>query len=114
VSRGSALIEVLVIGALLTLGIGQAAVAAGRLHAAGERATEAAQAAAVWAARHGHADDAESTARAMAPDADAVTVVRRPDEFEVTVRIRVDLLGSAGPTVVGRSTARISTYRSNR
>ena len=115
-SRGSALVEVLVIGTLLSLGIVQGAVAAGRLHAAGDRATEAAQVAATWAARHGSTTDAEAAARRLAPDAAAVSTVRSGDEIQVEVRIPVALLGGSGfhRTVVGRATARISTYRSNR
>ena len=115
-TRGSALVEVLVIGALLTLGISQAAVAAGRLHAAGDRASEAAQVAAAWAARHGDADDAEARARSLAPEAAGVEVVRLDDEIAVEVRIRVRLLEPLGPEteVVGRATARIGAYRSNR
>jgi hypothetical protein len=116
VSRGSALVEALVLGALIVAAVGYAAVAAGRLHSAGERATEAAQAGAVWAARHGDADDARRIAARLAPEAEAIEVGRTGGRIEVTVRIRVGLAGPAGPhrIVVGRAGASISPYRSNR
>jgi hypothetical protein len=113
-SRGSALLEVLIIGALLALGITQAAMAAGRLHSAGGRATEAARVAASWSARHGDVRGAESIASAMAPDADRVRTLQRGDEITVVVKIDVPLLGGITRTVTGRATARISEYRSNR
>jgi len=115
-SRGSALLEVLVIGALIALGVAQAALAAGSLHAAGDRATEAAQVAAAWAARHGDVDAAERIARDLAPDADRIRVRRTADDITVVVKIRVGLIGGAWPSrvVTGRATVRISEYRSNR
>jgi hypothetical protein len=116
VSRGSALLEVLVIGALIVLAVAQGAVVAGRLHAAGDRVTEAAQIAASWAARHGDTAGASDIARAAAPDAHLIRAFRSGDEITVVVRTRVGLLGNGAPwrTVTGRATARISTYRSNR
>jgi hypothetical protein len=116
VNRGSALVEALVLGALIVAAVGYATVTAGRLHAAGERATEAAQAAAAWAARHGDADDAGRIAARLAPDAASIEVARSGGRIEVVVRIRVALAGPAGPhrTVVGRAGTSISPYRSNR
>jgi hypothetical protein len=115
VSRGNALIEALVIGALIAIAVAQTAVAAGRIHAAGDRATEAAQIAAAWTARHGDESDARRAARTLAPEAETVDVVRSDTEITVIVRIRVGLLGRGGPrhTVVGRATVRLSDYRSN-
>jgi hypothetical protein len=116
VSRGSALVEVIVIGVVIVAAITHAVVTAGRIHAAGELATEAAQVAAAWAVRHGDAEDAEATARAVAPRAESVRVVRTGDEIRVDVRLAVSLLGSLGPRhlVTGRAAARLSPYRSNR
>jgi hypothetical protein len=115
-SRGSALLEVLVIGALIVLAVAQGAVVAGRLHAAGDRVTEAAQIAASWAARHGDTEGATEVAQAAAPDAHIVRAFRTGDEITVVVRTRVGLIGSGAPwrTVTGRATARVSAYRSNR
>ncbi len=115
-SRGSALLEVLVIGALIALAVAQAALAAGRLHAAGDQATEAAQVAAAWAARHGSTADAERVARELAPDARRVQATLSGNEITVVVKMEVGLIGGVWPSrlVAGRATARISTYRSNR
>jgi hypothetical protein len=115
-SRGSALVETIVLGAVLVAAVGAGVVAAGRLHAAGEQATEAAQAAAAWAARHGDAADARRIAADLAPDAESIEVGRMGERIEVVVRIRVAVFGPAGPhrTVVGRAGATISPYRSNR
>jgi hypothetical protein len=115
VSRGSAVVESLVLGALVVAAVGYAAVAAGSLHAAGERATEAAQAAASWAARHGDADDARRIAARLAPDAESIEVGAAAGRIEVVVRIRVGLPGPAGTRViVGRAGTWVSPYRSNR
>lgn len=114
-SRGNALIEALVLGAVIVAAVGYAAVTAGRLHAAGERATEAAQAAASWAARHGDADDARRIAARLAPDAESIEVGPSAGRIEVVVRIRVGLPGPAGTrVVVGRAGTWVSPYRSNR
>ncbi len=115
-TRGSALLEILIVGALICLAVAQGAVAAGRLHAAGDRATEAAQVAASWSARHGDATGAQAIAASLAPDALQVDASRSGDEITVAVHIRVGLLGNGGPSrvVTGRATARISDYRSNR
>ena len=115
-TRGSALLEVLVIGALIALAVAQAALAAGNLHAAGDRATEAAQVAAAWAARHGDVEAADRVARSIAPDANRVRVLRSGDDLTVVVKIRVGLIGGTWPTrvITGRATAAISEYRSNR
>jgi hypothetical protein len=116
VSRGSALADTLVAALVAALLI-QGAVAAARLQAAGEQAQEAAAVAASWAARYGDAATAEVLARALAPDAESVAVQRGGTGLSVIVRIRIPLAGPRGEVsrvVVGRATAPISPYRSNR
>ena len=115
-SRGSALADTLV-AALVAALLLQGAVAAAHLQAAGEQAQEAAAVAVSWAARHGDAGTAEVLARALAPDAESVTVQRQGVGLSAVVRIRVSLAGPRGEVsrvVVGRATAPISPYRSNR
>ena len=113
--RGSALFEVLVVGTLAALMILQATVAAGRIQAAGEEATEVAQAAAAWAARYGDPAAAEAMARRMLPEAQVVAAAAGTG-IEVTVRLRVSVVGPRGgplrTSVTGRATAPVSAYRS--
>ena len=72
-SRGSALADTLV-AAFITALFLQGAVAAAHLQAAGETAHEAAAVAAAWAARYGDTAEAASLARALAPEAESVSV----------------------------------------
>lgn len=114
--RGSATLEMLVLGFLITILLGQLLVSAGRLQAAGEAATEVAQTAALEAARYGDADLAVRVARSLLDDAE-VSAVRIDDEIRVEVRSTVGVIGPGGlvsRTVTGRAAARVSPYRSNR
>ncbi|MDP8959382.1 MAG: hypothetical protein M3N51_09345 [Actinomycetota bacterium] len=113
--QGSALLEVIVIGFLVVLTISQAMIAAGRLQSAGEAATEAAQAAALEAARYGDEGTARNAVARLLPTA-VPAVARRGDQMIVEVRLAVPLTGPVGDlqlTVLGRATARISPYRSS-
>lgn len=115
-SRGSALADTLV-AAFITALLLQGALAAARLQAAGERAHEAAAVAAGWAARYGDTTEAANLARALAPDAESVTVRVTPAGLAVTVRLRVPLAGPHGevaPVVLSRVVVPVSPYRSNR
>ncbi len=116
-TRGSALIEVLVLGFAATLLVLQATVTMGRLQAAGEEVTEAAQAAATHAARYGDPDAAAALAAALAPGAD-VAVEVDAGGVRVVVSRSVALVGpDATPvrrTVVGRGNAPANPYRSQR
>ena len=113
--RGSALIETLVLGFVAVMLVLQAAIAAARIQTAGEEATEVAQIAATWAARHGSHDGAEQLALDLLPDA-TVEVKGGPDRIRVTVVTEVALVGPSGSPlareVVGRASVRISPYRS--
>ncbi len=112
---GSALIEITVIGFLTALLVSQIALGAARIQAAGELATEAAQAAAFHAARHGDLEAARLMAARFAPA--EVQVARTADSVSAVVTIDVEVLGPEGwlqRQVVGRATAQISPYRSNR
>jgi hypothetical protein len=115
VSRGSALIDTLV-AALVTALLLQGALAACRLQAAGETAAEAAAVAATWAARHGDTALANTLARALAPEAESISVGWAGDRLSTVVRLRVALAGPDGAVsrlVVGRASAPVSPYRSN-
>lgn len=115
-SRGSALADTLV-AAFITALFLQGAVAAAHLQAAGERAHEAAAVAAAWAARYGDTAEAASLARALAPEAESISVRSTAEGLAATVRLRVPLAGPNGevaPVVVGRVVVAVSPYRSNR
>jgi len=115
VSRGSALVDTLV-AALLTALLLQGALAACRLQAAGEKATEAAAVAATWAARHGDAALARAIAEALVPEAESISAGLTGDGLSTVVRLQVALAGPGGALsrpVVGRAVAPISPYRSN-
>jgi hypothetical protein len=116
VSRGSALIEVLVVGIIVVLTLSQIVLGASRMHAAGDEASSAAHTAAVWAARSGNAADAERLAVRLAPDAE-VEAWRDGSQIHVTVSRAVPIvaLGSAdlSYTVVGRGSAAVSPFRSD-
>ena len=115
-SRGSALVDSLVavfVAALLL----QGAMAAARLQAGGEAAEEAAAVAAAWAARYGDTAEEASLARALAPDAESISVGATPAGLAAVVTMRVPLAGPGGsvaPVVVGRVVVAVSPYRSNR
>ena len=108
--RGSAFLEVLVLGFLISLVIAQALVIAGRLQAAGEMATEAAQVAALEAARHGDTTTAREVAGRLAPGS-AVSTRLSGGQMQVEVSVVVPLPGHS-VTVVGRGAAFVSPYRS--
>lgn len=114
--RGSATLEMLVLGFLVVVLLGQLLVTAGRLQAAGEAATEVARTAAFEAARYGDAAMAIGVARSLLPQAE-VQAVQIGDEIRVEVRSTVEVIGPGGVvsrTVTGRAAARVSPYRSNR
>jgi len=116
-SRGSALLETLVIGFATVLLALQALVAAGRLTAAGTAAEEVARYAAEAAARHGSAESARVTATRLLPGA---TVASRQvgDRVVVRVTVTVPLLGPASGVVStlvsGEASATIAPFRSGR
>lgn len=110
------MIEVLVVGMALTLLLLQVIVGYGRLTIAGDGATNAAQTAALWAARSGSAISAASLAEELAPGAE-VESWQQGATIHVVVRRAVSVIGPAGGplqyTVVGRGSAVISPYRSD-
>ncbi|MGH8934854.1 MAG: hypothetical protein ACRDXD_01055 [Acidimicrobiia bacterium] len=108
--RGSAFLEVLVLGFLIFLMVTQALVIAGRLQAAGEMATEAAQVAALEAARHGDITTAREVAERLAPGS-AVSTRLSGDQVLVEVSVVVPLPGHS-VSLVGRGAASVSPYRS--
>lgn len=113
--RGSALIEITVIGFLTALLVFQIALGAARIQASGELATEAAQVAAFHAARHGDLEGARLLANRFAPA--EIQVFRTGDSVSAVVTLDVEVLGPQGwlrRRVTGRATAQISPYRSNR
>ena len=115
--RGSALLEVMVLGAAMVVMVLAVSVAAGRIIAAGEAAREAARTGSVWGARYGDADLAERTAAKQARPGSTVTARRRGDQLVVTVEETIELLGVPGaPTRRISHTERmdIAPYRSNR
>jgi len=116
VNRGNAIVEVLVLGMVLVLVLLQLVVGFGRLHAAGDAVTEAAQVAALWAARSGSAADAERVAQELSPDAE-VESWRAGAVIYVTVRRPVAVIGPVGSPisywVVGRGAASVGRYRSD-
>ena len=115
-SRGSAIADTLV-GALVAALLLQAAVAAADLQAGGEQAQEAASVAVEWAARYGDAATAETAARSLAPGAESIEVERDGGYLSAVVRLRIPLAGPGGEVsrvVVGRASAALSPYRSNR
>ena len=111
--HGTGLIEVLVLGGLIVALVLHAGLAAARVQAAGEAATEVAQLAAEAAARHGA--DAFDVAQRLSPGSD-IAVAESGTEITVTVVVAVPLIGPenspASIDVAGRATARISPYRS--
>lgn len=100
---------------LSTLLVMQAVIGYGRVAAAGDQATSAAQTAALWAARSGDASEAAALAHRLVPDAE-VDAWRDGESIHVVVRRSVSVVGPAsGPvrhTVVGRGAASVAPYRS--
>lgn len=114
-SRGNALIEILVIGIIVVFALLTVSRTASRLQAAGEEATDVARVAASLAARNGDIETASTVAASLMPGAD-VQVTGGTDEIRVDVHARVSLVGpSGGPlqvTVSGSAAAKISPFRS--
>lgn len=114
-SKGSALVEVLVVGAVLTLLALHGAMAAGRLHTAGGQVSEVAITAAGWGARYGDAAAAADLARRLLPGAE-VSAWQDDGGVHVVVTRSVRLFGPEGlsveRSVTGRATAAPSPYRS--
>lgn len=115
-TRGSALIEVLVLGLAAALVVLTATVAAGRVQSAGEEATEVAQRVAQWAARYGDPDSAALLADELLPGA-TISITGTDEVITVVVRAPVSLVGPGGgplrTVVTGRAEARMSPYRSH-
>lgn len=113
--RGSALLEVLVIGFAVVVMVGQALIAIGRIESAGNAVAETAQKAALQAARHGDATTAHEVATALLPGAE-VSVKEGPTTISVEVTLEVSLLGPEGfpvrRTVRASAEAERSPYRS--
>jgi hypothetical protein len=113
-SRGSAILEALVVGFLAALMVLTSVLVAGRIQVAGEEAAEVARVASFFGARHGDAAGAEALARRLLPGG-SVSVNGDGDRIGVVVRQRVDLPNPPGDAeVVGRAATRISPYRSRR
>lgn len=113
--RGSALLEVLVIGFVVVVLVGQALIAIGRIESAGNAAAETAQEAALHAARHGDASSAREIVVSLLPEAD-VSVAESASTISVEVTLEVSLLGPEGfpvrRTVRAHAEAERSPYRS--
>lgn len=114
-SRGNALIEILVIGILVVLALLTVTRSATRLQAAGEEVTDVARVAASAAARSGDIDTASTVVATLLPGAQ-VEVTGNAQEIRVEVRTQVALVGpEGGPvqlSVSGEAIARISPFRS--
>jgi len=115
VSRGSALIETVMVGFAVVLLAVQSITAVGRVSAAGATAAEAARYAAQRAARTGSLDAARLEALTLAPDS-TVEVRRGLDAVVVSVSIEVAVIGPEGSpismTVTGRAAATVGRHRS--
>ncbi len=116
VERGSALLEVMVLGFVAALVVLQGLVTMGRYQAAGELVSETAQAAALHAARTGRAGAAHRYVAERVPAAD-FSIHLDDTEARVVITLQVSLVGpAAGPlrgAVTGRAVARVSPYRSH-
>ena len=116
-SRGSAVIESIVVGFLAALLLLQVTSAAARIQSAGDQVTEIAQSAALFAAHHGDARLAESLVADLLPDA-SVSAWMRSSDVVVTVSARIVLVGPEGSpvtmTVSGEASARMSPFRSSK
>jgi len=117
VSRGTALLETLVVGFAVVLLVAQALVTLGRLERAAEDVSEAARLAATWTARRGSPDEAARRVAELLPEA-RVRVESAGDALTVVVDLDVPLAGPGRSplvrTVTGRATVRLSRYRSGR
>lgn len=113
--RGGALLEVLTVGFVVVFLVVQAILTMARLQDAGETATEAAELAAVTAARTGDVAGAHEAASRLVPGA-AITLDRSGREYRAVVTVEVGLIGPGSGavqrTVTGRATAAASPYRS--
>ena len=113
--RGSALLEVLSVGFLAVLFVGQALVTVGRLAAAGDAAASSAHAAAVIWADGGDPEAAVDTVETQMPNA-RVVIVDAAESVTVEVVIDVSVVGPAsGPVTIavrGKAIVPRSPYRS--
>jgi hypothetical protein len=117
VSRGSAVVESLLVGTVAVALALTSVIGALRIQAAGERAEEAARVAADTAARWGGPNDGAAAARRLVPGAEVI-VWRSGDRIVATVHMGVSIVGPAGSafstTVTGRAESRIAPHRSGR
>ncbi|NQV06304.1 hypothetical protein HQ535_07120 [bacterium] len=116
-SRGSALIEIIVLGVFIGVVLLTAIGAAARVLEAGSRASDAAEMAATAMALGSGDDRARALAAAIAPDAESVSITEVGGNFAVIVTIRVGLIGpDGGPVssiVTGRAIAAPSPHVSS-
>jgi len=116
--RGSALLEVLVLGSAAVIVTTAIVMTATSVVSAGEAAREAARTGAVWGARHGDADLARQTAARFGPDGAVVTARRQGDRMTVIVRVTASLFEPFGrrdrDRQIGRAEVPVAPYRSNR
>jgi uncharacterized Rossmann fold enzyme len=116
--RGSALLEVLVLGAAAVVATVSIVMTANSIMAAGDAAREAARTGAIWGSRHGDADLALRTAARLAPVGSVTTARRQGDHISVIVRTPARLArpfaGAITDRQIGRATVPIAPYRSNR
>ncbi len=113
---GSALLEVLLVGALVCVVLVQILLGAGAMLAAREVAAAAAERAATWTARYGTAQEAPGIVREILPEA-AVAVTEHGERITVEVRTSVDVAGLVGvpyAEVAATRTAEIPPLRSGR
>ncbi len=115
--RGTALLEVLAVGAIAALLTGQIVVTVGRLAAAGDAAGEAARAAATLVARYDDHSEAERAVQRIAPGS-TMSVGVEGSLVEVQVALPVAVVGPPGTpieiTVRGQAAVPLSPYRSQR
>ena len=114
-SRGSAVIESIVVGFIAALLLLQVTSAAARIQSTGDELTEIAQSAALFAAHHGDAELAESLVVDLKPDA-SVSAWMRGSDVVVRVEAQIPLVGPEGSpvtiTIAGEASARMSPFRS--
>lgn len=112
--RGSALIEIIGVGAAVVVVLIPVLVGVGRVQRANDEVSAAAHAAALAATRTGDPAAAERHAAAAYPGT-RVDLDVDGDRVVVTVSREVDLLGAGGVlerTVTARAAAHLSPYRS--
>lgn len=116
-SRGSAVIETMVVGFVAALLLLQITSVAARIQSTGDELTEVAQSAALFAAHHGDLELAQSLVADLKPDASA-SAWMRGSEIVVRVEAEVPLIGPNGSpvtiTISGEASARMSPYRSSK